>query len=54
MNKTKLPEAGEVVVLDFPGVTGKLTLDANRDATKSAVILTVKDGKFKYVETVAP
>jgi mRNA interferase MazF len=22
MNKTKLPEAGEVVVLDFPGVTG--------------------------------
>ena len=39
---------------DFPGVTGKITLDQKRDATKPAVILTVKDGKFKYVETVTP
>ena len=39
---------------DFPGVTGKITLDAQRNAAKSAVILTVKDGKFKYVETVDP
>ena len=38
----------------FPGVTGHITIDAQRNATKSAVILTVKDGRFKYVETVAP
>jgi branched-chain amino acid transport system substrate-binding protein len=39
---------------DLPGVTGHITIDAQRNATKSAVILTVKDGKFAYVETVAP
>jgi branched-chain amino acid transport system substrate-binding protein len=39
---------------DFPGVTGKITVDEKRNATKPAVILTVKDGKFKYVETVTP
>ena len=35
-------------------MTGKTTMDANRNATKPAVIITVKDGKFKYVETVNP
>ncbi len=39
---------------DFPGVTGHITIDKDRNATKSAVILTVKNGKFAYVETVAP
>jgi len=39
---------------DFSCVTGKTTLDAGRNASKSAVILTVKDGKFKYVETIQP
>jgi len=39
---------------DLPGVTGHITIDAQRNATKSAVILTVKDGRFAYVETVAP
>jgi len=39
---------------DFDGLTGKTTLDTQRNATKSAVIITVKDGKFKYVETIAP
>lgn len=39
---------------DFPGVTGNLTMDANRNASKPAVILTIKNGAFKYVETVAP
>jgi branched-chain amino acid transport system substrate-binding protein len=39
---------------DFPGITGKITIDENRNASKPAVILTIKDGKFKYVETVAP
>jgi branched-chain amino acid transport system substrate-binding protein len=39
---------------DFEGVTGKTTIDAERNATKSAVIITVKDGKFKYVQTITP
>jgi branched-chain amino acid transport system substrate-binding protein len=39
---------------DFPGVTGMTTLDANRDASKPAVIITVKDGRFQYLETVSP
>jgi branched-chain amino acid transport system substrate-binding protein len=39
---------------DFAGVTGRITIDQDRNATKSAVILTVKDGKFAYVETVDP
>jgi branched-chain amino acid transport system substrate-binding protein len=39
---------------DFDGVTGKTTINEKRDATKSAVILQVKDGKFHYVETVNP
>ncbi len=39
---------------DHEGITGKITLDEKRNAAKSAVILTVKDGKFKYLETVTP
>jgi branched-chain amino acid transport system substrate-binding protein len=39
---------------DFSGVTGKISIDANRNASKPAVILTIKDGQFKYVETIAP
>jgi len=39
---------------DHPGITGKITLDEQRNAPKIAVILTVKDGKFKLVETVTP
>ncbi|HAB19390.1 MAG TPA: ethanolamine utilization protein EutJ, partial [Verrucomicrobiales bacterium] len=39
---------------DYPCVTGKTTLDSQRNASKSAAILTVKDGKFKFVEMVQP
>ena len=39
---------------NFDGVTGKTTINEKRDATKSAVILQVRDGKFHYVETVNP
>lgn len=37
---------------DFDGVTGKITLNAQRNAEKSAVIIEVKDGAFKYKETI--
>ena len=39
---------------DFQGVTGKITIDENRNANKSAVVLTIKDNGFHYVETIAP
>ena len=39
---------------DFPGVTGKITLDAERNANKPAVVLEIKDGKFVYRETISP
>jgi branched-chain amino acid transport system substrate-binding protein len=39
---------------DYEAVTGKITINAQRDAEKSAVILQVKGGKFSYIETIAP
>ena len=39
---------------DFPGVTGMITINEQRNAVKPAVILQIKDGKFKYKETIAP
>jgi branched-chain amino acid transport system substrate-binding protein len=39
---------------DFPGVTGKITLGPDRNAQKSAVILTIKEGALKYAETIEP
>jgi branched-chain amino acid transport system substrate-binding protein len=39
---------------EYPGITGRTTIDAQRNATKSAVVITVQDGHFKFVETIAP
>ena len=39
---------------DYEGVTGKTTIDADRNASKAAAIITIKDGKFRFVETVEP
>lgn len=39
---------------DFPGVTGRTTIDAQRNASKPAVILAVKNGRPTYVETILP
>ena len=39
---------------DLDGVTGKTTLDENRNAKKPAVIIEIKGGKFVYKETVNP
>jgi len=38
----------------FEGVTGTITLDAQRNPAKPAVVVRVSDGKFNYLETVAP
>ncbi|HEX6853430.1 MAG TPA: ABC transporter substrate-binding protein [Candidatus Polarisedimenticolaceae bacterium] len=39
---------------DFPGVTGRITIDPNRDAQKSAVVVQVRGGVPVYVATVEP
>ena len=37
---------------DFPGVTGKISLDQDRNPTKPGIVIRVEDGKFTYLETV--
>ncbi|HET6923862.1 MAG TPA: ABC transporter substrate-binding protein, partial [Anaeromyxobacteraceae bacterium] len=39
---------------DFPGVTGVITIDADHDAVKPAVVLKVEGGKASYVTAVKP
>lgn len=39
---------------DFPGASGITTIDENHNAKKSAVILRIQDGQFRYVATVKP
>ena len=38
----------------FEGVTGATTMDKDRNASKAAVVIMVKDGQFKFVQSVAP
>lgn len=42
--------------VDFPGVTGPITIDAAHDATKPVVVVKVGDGAFRFVaeRTTAP
>ena len=37
---------------DFQGVTGVISMDANRNAVKPAVVLKLQDAKFIYQETI--
>lgn len=37
---------------DFPGVTGNITLDENRNANKPAVVLQVHQGALRFVEKI--
>jgi branched-chain amino acid transport system substrate-binding protein len=55
-NSTEGPALRDAIAQtkDFPGVTGAITLDSERNATKPAVVLEVQDGKYRYVETVTP
>jgi branched-chain amino acid transport system substrate-binding protein len=38
----------------FAGVTGRTTIDADRNASKAATIIALQDGKAKFFKTVAP
>ena len=39
---------------DFDGITGKISIDAERNAVKPAVMLEMKNGVPKYVATIQP
>ena len=39
---------------DFPGVTGRTTIDADRNTSKPAIILTVRNGRAQFVSAVTP
>ena len=39
---------------NFAAVTGTITINEKRDASKNAVIITVKDGRFQYVQSISP
>jgi branched-chain amino acid transport system substrate-binding protein len=39
---------------NFPGVSGTITLDENRNASKPAVVIEVKDGKKVYNTSIQP
>ena len=40
--------------MTFHGVSGTITFDSDRNPVKSAVIIQVKDGAFKYLTTIEP
>jgi branched-chain amino acid transport system substrate-binding protein len=39
---------------DFAGVTGRITMDVDRNPVKPAVILKIEGGKFRYAATIPP
>jgi len=39
---------------DYPGVTGRISLDENRNAVKTAVFLGIENRDYKFVATVEP
>ena len=39
---------------NFAGVTGVTNIDTNRDASKPAAIIAIKNGKLEFLKTVAP
>ena len=41
-------------IKDFQGVTGKMSMDANRDAVKSAVVVQVQGNEYKFITSINP
>ena len=39
---------------DFPGVTGRITIDQNRNASKPITIIKVVNGKFHFAQRIGP
>ena len=45
---------GLAKIKDFKGVTGNITMNDNRDAIKSAVVVKVEGPSYKFVTSVNP
>jgi len=39
---------------DFPGVSGRISMDADRNARKAIVVVQMRDGAFRFVESIPP
>lgn len=39
---------------DFPGITGRTTIDAQRNPSKPAIVVAVRNGRVQFVEAVLP
>ena len=50
----RVPLAKALSYVAPSGVSGKITIGKDRNAQKSAVIITIKDGAYKYAETIEP
>ena len=37
---------------EFDGVTGRISIDAERNARKDAVVLKIEQGRFRYYRTI--
>lgn len=55
-NTTDGPKVRDAIAAtkDFAGVTGRITIDQDRNAVKPAVILQVKNGQLQLLESIAP
>lgn len=51
-DSAKLRDA--LAATDLQGATGRTKIDEHRDAPKAAVIITVENGKFKFLQDVQP
>lgn len=47
-------QKGLAALNGYKGVTGSISIDAKHNATKPAVVLQIKDGKFAYHTTINP
>lgn len=59
MNRAAVPEGQGLrdalaATKDFQGVTGKISINEQRNAVKSAVVLRVEGGQYKYQTTIEP
>lgn len=59
MNRTKDVTSKEIrdeiaKTTDYQGVTGKISIDANRNAVKSAVVVQVEGNERKFITTINP
>jgi len=56
LRKDTLAKLRDIIAstLDFPGVTGSISIDGNRNAVKPAVFIKIENGQYKFVGKVLP